>query len=302
MSKSLWSIIGLGGLALMLPGTAKAEISCTASPDCISLGYTKTAADCPTGGVKCPFDGSKMFCLKTVAAYNFKMQTPTALYNVVYSDGSSSPAYTTGKTPIGIVYYLEPNTGGKKGLIMSLEQPKGLTWKDAVEYCANYVVKGTNVGDWRLPTMWELFAVTPQYMGSSSLVNPNLKTNVNNKLLTVPGGEILGEKWDYCYGYQSTCKIYTFYSAGVNNITSLLYGELYRRYGGSSYFYNNSSSSVTYNSYYGGVWLSDQYWTSSEYPGSPSGNAYMIDYTASHGIYYNRNKGYSSLFRCIMSF
>lgn len=35
---------------------------CLTPPSCDSLGYTKSASDCPNGGIKCPWDTSKMFC------------------------------------------------------------------------------------------------------------------------------------------------------------------------------------------------------------------------------------------------
>lgn len=35
---------------------------CLTPPSCDSLGYTKSASDCPSGGIKCPWDTSKMFC------------------------------------------------------------------------------------------------------------------------------------------------------------------------------------------------------------------------------------------------
>ena len=52
------------GIGLIIPSTGRADVSCTASPDCSLLGYTKSAADCPGGSVKCPFDQTKLFCLK----------------------------------------------------------------------------------------------------------------------------------------------------------------------------------------------------------------------------------------------
>ena len=37
-------------------------ITCTAAPDCLSLGYTLTAADCPKGYVKCPWNTGLVYC------------------------------------------------------------------------------------------------------------------------------------------------------------------------------------------------------------------------------------------------
>ena len=55
------SVLSLSGIP-----SSNAALNCTASPDCASLGYTMSAADC-TDGVKvaCPTDTSKVFC-KTV--------------------------------------------------------------------------------------------------------------------------------------------------------------------------------------------------------------------------------------------
>ena len=53
--------LGLGfglGFGLVIPEAAQAV--CVATPDCASLGYT--ASSCASGGVKCPWDTSKLFC------------------------------------------------------------------------------------------------------------------------------------------------------------------------------------------------------------------------------------------------
>ena len=56
------SVLSLSGIP-----SSNAALNCTASPDCASLGYTMTAADC-TDKVKvaCPTDTSKVFCKKDV--------------------------------------------------------------------------------------------------------------------------------------------------------------------------------------------------------------------------------------------
>ena len=58
--------IAAGGLMFILPHGGLAQtsnITCTAAPDCASLGYTKSIDQCPDGGMRCPFDQSKMFCV-----------------------------------------------------------------------------------------------------------------------------------------------------------------------------------------------------------------------------------------------
>ncbi len=57
------ALILSGVLGTFFSTSAIAALNCTASPDCASLGYTMSAADC-TDGVKvaCPTDTSKVFC------------------------------------------------------------------------------------------------------------------------------------------------------------------------------------------------------------------------------------------------
>lgn len=52
------SVLSLSGIP-----SSNAALNCTASPDCASLGYTMTAADCADGvKVACPTDPTKVFC------------------------------------------------------------------------------------------------------------------------------------------------------------------------------------------------------------------------------------------------
>ena len=75
-----------------------AQAVCTPAPDCASLGYKMTTADC-TGQitVKCPTDTSKVFC-KVKA----KEEVETAA--ILYGDGTVASGIVTGKTPIGVVF------------------------------------------------------------------------------------------------------------------------------------------------------------------------------------------------------
>lgn len=53
----------VGGITLFGVEEAFAAITCTASPDCATLGYTDTVGSC-TNYVACPFDTSKVACLE----------------------------------------------------------------------------------------------------------------------------------------------------------------------------------------------------------------------------------------------
>ena len=57
------ALILSGVLGTFFSTSAIAALNCTASPDCASLGYTMTAADCADGvKVACPTDPTKVFC------------------------------------------------------------------------------------------------------------------------------------------------------------------------------------------------------------------------------------------------
>lgn len=63
--KSAGILLGIGSLGL---GANSIYAGCINAPDCAALGYTQTS--CPDGGVKCPWNTSKMFCKKGEAACN----------------------------------------------------------------------------------------------------------------------------------------------------------------------------------------------------------------------------------------
>lgn len=305
--KTLQGLLWGSALAL-LPFPATAEISCTATPDCASLGYTKSAADCPSGGVRCPFNSNLMFCIKNTTAYNFQLTVPTALYNTVFHDGTTSTvASAAGKIPIGIVYYLYPKSSSKHGLLMSIEQPLVDTWQNAVDYCNNFSVKGTNPGDWRLPSLWEML-VMGDVQSLGSYPDQNKPYTLNTKLFAIKGADPLS--------WSGSTQYYNGSSFSFNGGTLPLYFDTVRKslidYN-SSYTSGNSADypgSYTYGSYgqYFGSMSQPNYWTISDYPPS-TGNAYYVrlrhvissstvwDNYAAHAA-----KSSYGHFRCIMSF
>ena len=208
VEKELKKFLGLSAIALM-PFSAQAAVTCTATPDCATLGYTKTASQCPSGGIKCPFNSNLMFCLKNTTAYNFQLKLPTTLYNVVYHDGSTSASYSynANKTPIGIVAYLYPSNKNK-GFILSREQPILGTYAEAIEYCSNYSIKGTNVGDWRMPNLQELIWIG-RYTSYNKTNNPY--NDINKKLASIRWADPLlySSNWSYNISSSTPNKGYT---------------------------------------------------------------------------------------------
>ena len=49
--------------------TTIARAECVPYPDCATIGYTETS--CETQAVKCPFDGSKLYCLPCDSKYQY---------------------------------------------------------------------------------------------------------------------------------------------------------------------------------------------------------------------------------------
>lgn len=286
-------------------------LTCTATPSCDSMGYKQTASDCPSGGIKCPFDQTKMFCLKNVASYNFNLKTPVKLYDIVYDDGSVSATHNKTKkvAPIGVVYYLEPGMNGNKGLIVSVEQPYIMTWADAVKYCQNYNTRGTVAGDWRLPTMHDWFVVLPQYV-NGTMVKSNIVREVNNKLKTLPETNVMGYSRHLDYGYNNSTYGNYLTSAMCNNfiywnhISSSSYGLIDSQPSRENFVIDSSSygrSSVCNSSLYGyGYAFSYNFWTSSELPTNTK-QALVATFNTPHGLYPD-NKTKLANFRCIMSF
>ena len=94
------SALILGGvLGTFFSTSAIAALNCTASPDCASLGYTMSAADC-TDGVKvaCPTDTSKVFC-KTVQPVTCIVGSILGGDQFCYKD-----KLPDGVKPVGIVF------------------------------------------------------------------------------------------------------------------------------------------------------------------------------------------------------
>ena len=292
-------------------------LTCTATPSCDSMGYKQTAADCPSGGIKCPFDESKMFCLKNVASYNFNLKTPVNLYDIVYDDGSVSATHDKTKTvaPVGIVYYLEPGMNGTKGLIMSVEQPYIMTWANAIKYCQQYNTRGTVAGDWRMPTMHDWFVVLPQYV-NGTIVKSNIVREVNNKLKTLPEANVIGYSRHLDYGTNNstygnslsstTCNNFLYWGYIGGSSYGLIDGIPYSDYSSCSSdgdgYCSTGNSGSSYCRYLRGYGFAFSYnfWTASELP-TDTTKALVATFNTPHGLY-PEVKTKLANFRCIMSF
>lgn len=206
--KRLW----LGCLAFVAAAggafpAGAAEVACTESPDCASLGYTRTAAQCPDGGIKCPFDGNKMFCVSGDSV-DYVFQNQINLYDVAYSDGTTSSSYNANKLAIGLVYYVHPNGNKNHGWLMTLEQFPAQSRAEAIKRCAGFSTKGTRAGDWHLPDIGELM------MMSSGNDSTGEYASLNSAIKKVPGSMQLGSTYSEHYCLSGAADISKTYISG----------------------------------------------------------------------------------------
>lgn len=251
---------------------ARAEVTCTATPDCAGLGYTKSASQCPDGGVKCPFDASKMFCVAS-GDVDFTFKSSVGYGNIVYSDGTTSSygSYNANKLAIGMVYFVHQNKKSNHGLIISLDQPVAATRAEAIKRCAGYSTKGTKAGDWHLPDFPELTAL------SDGNATWNNYSNMQSYLYSVPGAMTLGYSFSASYQFKSSAADY---------------------YNGKSYL--NSKPAYSGNTIYN-VYDSPYYWSRSDDFSTPSSWLYA-QLNSGTGLYAGAVSTHYGHYRCVAEF
>lgn len=270
MRNNLWIGIWLGGLAL-LPGSnaRSADLQCTASPSCDTLGYKQTS--CSGKGIRCPFDKTKLFCINAGSATTpFKFTNAINQFDIVYSDGSTKSTYDANKTPIGIITHVHRNGKGDHGLMISLYQPTAQSRDEAAKQCKAYVAKGTQPGDWHLPDIGELATFS---IGDRRGFTSEIDT-LNNRLRILPATDRLG--WSAAGNYYITYGAYNVdRSSG-----SYLSGNVPDGYG-------------RYDNYY--------MWSSSEYPNATTN---WTMYLAGNSNQYLTGdyRTYKGQFRCVAAY
>ena len=123
------ALILSGVLGTFFSTSAIAALNCTASPDCASLGYTMSAADC-TDGVKvaCPTDTSKVFC-KTVQPVTCIVGSILGGDQFCYKD-----KLPDGVKPVGIVF----DTTNKLAVALTDINSSGSAGSSTMIWSANY--------------------------------------------------------------------------------------------------------------------------------------------------------------------
>ena len=188
----------LASVLMTLPckNSLAADVNCTAAPDCGTLGYTKTATQCPDGGVRCPFNQNLMFCLKNGGGNDFKIKNKVNDWDIVYSDGTTASTLNTSKVPIGVAVVTEKSGSFNHGFVVSMVQPHAATWSEAIKWCNNFAATGTSEGDWELPNIvdWANF-------GDGNTVDSNSGrfTAFQNKMKLLPYADKLGSSYSAYY-------------------------------------------------------------------------------------------------------
>lgn len=195
MKTNLKNIFGAGlfALAFSVGATAAAAAeSCAVPPSCADLGYIRSASECATAALKCPFDQTKYYCLTSDELEDIKPSN-CAIGDILYSDKTCNANVVASKKPIGVVfdstnrlaialntssmkwsteYFDIPNLDitspsaakadwqgkGNTATIISYCQTNSKSCP-AAEYANSYTTDGTNAGDWYLPAGGELNAI-----------------------------------------------------------------------------------------------------------------------------------------------
>ena len=123
------ALILSGVLGTFFSTSAIAALNCTASPDCASLGYTMSAADC-TDGIKvaCPTDTSKVFC-KTVQPVTCIVGSILGGDQFCYKD-----KLPDGVKPVGIVF----DTTNKLAVALTDINSSGSAGSSTMYWSTNY--------------------------------------------------------------------------------------------------------------------------------------------------------------------
>ena len=201
-------LILMTSAAIIMPLNSFAEdVTCTATPNCADLGYTSTTS-CDNG-VKCPW-GEVWYCPPSPPEV-------CEIGSILYSDMTCYKEAQAGKTPIGVVVYVDGTGAGQAMALKSLDTkylwsteyvdisglPNLSTSDAAKDYasCENskiimaagdkskypaawaaneYSTEGTSAGDWCLPAA----GIFTSYYNNQTSVNLGFE-RVNGTKFTI---------------------------------------------------------------------------------------------------------------------
>ena len=213
MKQYLLPII-IGSLSFMPDLAIAADVNCTATPDCTTLGYTKSADSCPDGGIKCPFDSSRMFCLRS-ADLGFRFKNDVKAGDYVYKDGTTSNTYTKGKGMLGIALRVHPGNP-RHALVLKLPthvisaQCYTVRQHNAMSACGDGWEAGVYGTGTYLAGIGELSEISPNGGGMLSTIQARLYAMTQSNALY------------FCYT-GGTSRSYNYVSSTQRNSTSYYY-------------------------------------------------------------------------------
>ena len=235
---------------VLFPLSSIAQTTCTASPDCASLGYDSSIA-CD-GGIKCPF-GEMWNCY--VNDNNIELETKQtnvykacAVGHIFYSDMSCSVFMQSDKTPIGVVVYIDYQGHGQ---VLALKSIGDYKWGPA---------------DYDIPTLKNYL-----YYDSSS-ASEDLDSCGNTEKIVKAGDKS---------AYSAAWAAHEYSTEGTNA------GDWCLPAAGifTSYYYNRATIDFSLRKAGGialGTHVNDYIWTSTE---SSSYGAFYSNFTYDYGLY-----------------
>ena len=266
----------LSGMALLALSGETQALTCTAAPNCADLGYTKTSC-AGGGGVKCPFDSSKMFCIREGMGSEYKFVNAISRYQIAYSDGTTAKYYDDKKTPIGIVTYVHPTKSKKHGLIMSLRPFTIQNQAQAHKICAAYTTAGTMAGDWHLPDIGELATMS----AGDTVESSDEYKKYRDALKTIPTAGDLEMSFSFFYGN-------SLITGGIDSQNA---SNTQGSFAGTSFSYSNRAT----------TWYQQAYYLSDSQTADSTANAYISSVNNVSGIT-SVAKTKKMQFRCVAYF
>ena len=259
------ALILSGVLGTFFSTSAIAALNCTASPDCASLGYTMSAADC-TDGIKvaCPTDTSKVFC-KTVQPVTCIVGSILGGDQFCYKD-----KLPDGVKPVGIVF----DTTNKLAVALTDINSSGSAGSSTMYWSANY---------YDIPTLGNCTDLTT--CGVDGRANTTAILNCGSSCGSTPAATATNS-YEPSGCSKDFCKKTKWFLPSMRDLITL--------YNTKSYV--NASLSLTASS--GAKTLTESYyWSSTE---CNSGGAWRL--YVGNGIRYNGYKDTNGYVRPILAF
>ena len=255
------ALILSGVLGTFFSTSAIAALNCTASPDCASLGYTMTAADCADGvKVACPTDPTKVFCKAGVQPATCVVGAILGGDQLCYKDKLPDNV-----KPVGIVF----DTTNKLAVALTDINSSGSAGSSTMIWSANY---------YDIPALGNCTDLTT--CGVDGRVNTTAILNCGSSCGTTPAATATNS-YEPSGCSKDFCKKTKWFLPSMRDLITL--------YNAKSYV--NASLSLTASS--GAKTLTESYyWSSTEYNNYTAWKLRLSDGYRFNSTKSNTNNGY----------